>query len=180
MRDAVFLDRDGVINVSALRMGIPTPPRSLSQVKIIDGVIDAIDLLKENNFEVVVVTNQPDVARGIVTKDTVMQINEYLGNALHIDHFYTCFHDDLDACYCRKPKPGLLVEASHDLELNLRSSYMVGDRWRDIAAGQAAGCECFYLNYEYQESRPNLPFTEVNSLIDAVHIILEKNSDTKN
>ena len=177
MKRAIFLDRDGVLNKAILIDGMPTPPRILECVEIYVGVKDAILRLRERSFEVVVVTNQPDVARGIVTKDSVEAINAYLGTELGIDHFFTCFHDDQDECECRKPKPGLLSKAAKDLGLDLANSYMVGDRWRDIAAGQAAGCRCFFVDHGYPEKSPNLPYLRVSSLIEAAILISESSHD---
>jgi D-glycero-D-manno-heptose 1,7-bisphosphate phosphatase len=177
MRRAIFLDRDGVINRAFVREGIPTPPKNLSDVEVIVGVKGAIKLLTESNFVVVVVTNQPDVARGTVTRESVESINSYLGNELGIKYFFTCFHDDGQGCDCRKPKPGLLRNAANELDLDLQNSYMVGDRWRDMAAGQAVGCHCLFIEYKYEEKPPVLPYTRVSSLAEAVDFILENLDD---
>ena len=178
MRRAVFLDRDGVINKVFVIDSVPSPPKNLSDVEVIVGVKEAIKLLHENKFEIVVVTNQPDVARGVVTRESVELINSYLGHELGIEHFYTCFHDDLESCGCRKPMPGLLQSAARELGLDLKDSFMVGDRWRDIDAGQAAGCSCFFIEYGYEEKSPVLPYTRVSSLLEATHLILENVDDT--
>jgi D-glycero-D-manno-heptose 1,7-bisphosphate phosphatase len=177
MKKAVFLDRDGVVNKSFVIDGVPKPPKNLNEVEIIDGVIEAIKLLFERNFVIVIVTNQPDVARGIVDQESVEMINDFLGYKLGIQHFYTCYHDDSQRCDCRKPKPALLLRAAQDLNLDLSKSFMVGDRWRDIEAGQAAGCYCFFIDYEYHEKSPVLPFSKVTSLIEAAHIIMENQND---
>jgi D-glycero-D-manno-heptose 1,7-bisphosphate phosphatase len=173
MKRAVFLDRDGVINRAFEIEGVPVPPRSLNDLQILGGVKEAIKLLKARNFIVVVVTNQPDVARGIVTQESVETINSFLGNELLIEHFYTCFHDDQQGCDCRKPKPGLLQKAAQDLNVNLHNSFLIGDRWRDIAAGQAVGSQCFFIDYEYSERSPDLPYYRVKSLLEAAQKILE-------
>lgn len=177
MKKAVFLDRDGVLNESLVIEGIPRPPKNLKELVMLPGTPKAIKLLRALNFEIVVVTNQPDVARGLMIEDSVREINDYLGNKLKIDYFYCCFHDDSDQCKCRKPKPGLLAAAAKDLELDLKSSFMVGDRWRDISAGQAAGCECFFIDYGYSEKPPTLPFRRVSSLLEASKLILETSND---
>jgi D-glycero-D-manno-heptose 1,7-bisphosphate phosphatase len=171
MKRAAFLDRDGVLNRAVVLNGIPTPPKNLTDVVILPGVREAILLIKESEYEIVVVTNQPDVARGTQTQTSVQEINGFLQMELGITHFYICFHDDLDSCGCRKPMPGLLLLAASELNLDLQQSYMVGDRWRDIAAGQAAKCRCFYINNGYAEKSPNLPFTEVSSLIEVARIM---------
>ena len=178
MKRAVFLDRDGVINRAYVVDGVAAPPKNLSDVEVLSGVKEAIKLLNENNFVVVVVTNQPDVARGVVTRQSVEVINSYLGHELGIEYFYTCYHDDPQACNCRKPKAGLILNAAEELNLDVPRSFMVGDRWRDIAAGQAAGCKCYFIDYEYKEKSPVLPFTKVSSLIEATRLILENPDDT--
>ena len=178
MRRAVFLDRDGVINKAFVIEGVPSPPKNLSELEILDGVKDAITLLSANHFEVIVVTNQPDVARGIVSQEIVESLNAFLSKELGIKYFFSCLHDDSDGCDCRKPKPGLILQAVRDLNLDIQNSYMVGDRWRDVSAGQAAGCKCFFIDYEYDEKSPVLPFTKVSSLIEAVRLILEAPYDT--
>lgn len=172
MKRAVFLDRDGVLNRSILVDGVPTPPISISEIQILEGAIEAVQILKENNFVPVVVTNQPDVARGKISESQVNEINAYIGAASNIKHFYTCFHDDDDLCECRKPKPGLIYRASSELGLDIRNSFLVGDRWRDISAGQAAGCRAFFVDYSYLEKSPNMPFTRVLSLLEATMKIL--------
>lgn len=174
MIKAVFLDRDGVVNRAFVRNTVPTPPRTLDEVEILSGVKESILLLKQHNFEVVIVTNQPDAERGLVTRDSVNQINELLKVKLGVNHFYTCFHDDSDKCNCRKPEPGLILEAAQDLAIDVSRSFLVGDRWRDILAGQRAGCECFFIDYNYVDKPPSLPYTRVYSLNEATQMILEK------
>lgn len=153
--------------------GVPKPPKNINDVEIIAGVKEAIELLLERNFVIVVVTNQPDVSRGTLDQSSVEAINEFLGLELGIRQFYTCYHDDPQGCLCRKPKPDLLLRASKDLDIDLRKSFMVGDRWRDIEAGQAAGCQCYFIDYSYQEKSPVLPYVRVASLIEAARLIME-------
>ena len=180
MIKAVFLDRDGVVNKAFVRNGLPTPPQKLEEVEILLGVKESILRLKQQNFEVVVVTNQPDAARGLVTRGSIAEINEFLKLHLGINHFYTCFHDDSDKCNCRKPEPGLILKAAQDLDIDVSRSSLVGDRWRDIAAGQRAGCKCFFIDYKYSEKSPSLPYTRVSSLTEATQMILEKSNDDVN
>jgi D-glycero-D-manno-heptose 1,7-bisphosphate phosphatase len=171
MKKAVFLDRDGVLNRSKLVDGVPTPPSSIQEVEILEGVVEAIQILKDHGYVPVVITNQPDVARGYTMQSQVEAINSHIGFATGIEYFYTCFHDDIDQCDCRKPAPGLILRAARDLDLDTQASYVIGDRWRDISAGQSAGCETFFIDYSYPESAPNKPFTRVVSLLQAVNII---------
>src|SRR5580692_12883999 len=106
---AAFLDRDGVLNQAVVRHGKPYPPASVEEMQILPGVRDALDRLKAAGYRLVVVTNQPDVARGLQRRETVEAINAALMARLPIDEFRVCYHDDADACDCRKPKPGLLL-----------------------------------------------------------------------
>lgn len=177
MKRAIFLDRDGVINRAYVSQGTPSPPRSLEEVEILPGVSEALNLFRAKDFELVVVTNQPDVARGESNIEFVESIHTHLRQVLGINHFFTCYHDDLDECDCRKPKPGLLQMAAQNLDLDLHKSFMVGDRWRDIAAGQSAGCRCFFIDHGYLEKSPKLPYVAVRSLIEASQLILENLND---
>ena len=171
MKRAVFFDRDGVINKVRLINGRPHPPSDVKEVEILDGVIESIALLKRKNFTLVVITNQPDVARGETTQLRVDEINSFLGSSIGLQHFYICPHDDHDNCECRKPAPGLILRAASELDIDISKSYFVGDRWRDIAASQAAGCRAFFIDYSYTEQQPQMPFTRVSSLFEAVQLI---------
>ena len=169
---AIFLDRDGVLNRTMLRQGKPIPPRSLGELEILPGVSAALSNLKAAGYSLVVVTNQPDVARGLTTLDMVEEFHRFLGRQLPIDEFRVCIHDDGDQCACRKPKPGLLLAAPR---YDIRRSVMVGDRWRDVDAGLAAGCRATILvDYGYDEAIPNEPTVRVASLLEASRWILER------
>lgn len=170
---AIFLDRDGVINRAYVRDGKPYPPLTINEVEILPGVKTALEKLKESGFLLVVVTNQPDVSRGIVTREKVVEINEYLNSILPIDEFITCYHDDGEDCECRKPKPGMILDAVEKYNLSVNDSYMVGDRWKDIEAGNNAGCKTIFLDYDYNEKKPTEFNYKVESLYDSVNIILE-------
>jgi len=172
MLRAVFLDRDGVINASVVRDGKPYPPANLEELKVLPRVDEAIRSLREAGFVVVVVTNQPDVASGIRSRAVVEKMNSNLRNELLIDDIRVCYHTDSDNCACRKPKAGMLLEAAHDFEIDLSRSFMVGDRWRDIEAGKAAGCYTFFIDYGYLEMKPQSPDMVVASLEEASKMIL--------
>ena len=174
MKRAVFLDRDGVLNSVLLKEGVPHPPENVEDLKVLPGVLEALFIFKKLNYEIVVVTNQPDVSRERVSREIVDSINASLGKMLEIGHFYVCPHDDLDHCTCRKPSPGLLVQAAKDLGIELSTSFMIGDRWRDVDAGNNAGCEqTYFINRHYDEPLPSKPYSEVKSLSEAVEKILE-------
>lgn len=172
MKKAVFLDRDGVINNAIVREGKPQPPSNLGEFKLCEGVEDACQLLSKAGFELVVVTNQPDVSRGKTTKEVVESFHRVIKSELPIEYFYICFHDDLDNCLCRKPKPGLILEAASNLGIELSVSFLVGDRWKDIEAGRAAGCKTIFVDHSYLEKKPKNANSIVNSLLEATHIIL--------
>jgi D-glycero-D-manno-heptose 1,7-bisphosphate phosphatase len=174
MSRAVFLDRDGVVNRAIVRDGLPYPPGSLDELEVLPGVPEALRELKNAGFLLLVVTNQPDVARGTTTRETVEGINGALAHTLPIDRFYTCYHDTRDACACRKPKPGMLLEAAQALGVDLARSYMVGDRWRDIEAGTAAGCSTVFVDCGYREKQPQHFSFRARDLREASAFILNK------
>lgn len=174
MNRAIFLDRDGVLNRAFLRDGKPSPPSGIEELEILPGVPQALERLKRAGFALIVVTNQPDVARGLTTRDAVERIHAQLRLQLPLDDVRVCYHDDPDGCACRKPKPGLLVDAADDLEIALRASYMVGDRWRDIEAGRRAGCRPVLIGHEYEEGREVRPDARVESLAEAADWILKQ------
>jgi D-glycero-D-manno-heptose 1,7-bisphosphate phosphatase len=170
-RPAVFLDRDGVINRAFVREGTPHPPASLHELEILPGVPAALEALRSRGYSLIVVTNQPDVARGTLARSVVEEIHERLRAQCCLDAILTCFHDGMDWCDCRKPQPGLLLQAARDFDIELSASVMVGDRWRDIEAGQRAGCKTFFVDYDYQERRPLAYDFRVSSLEEVAHII---------
>ncbi len=172
---AVFLDRDGVLNQPIFRDGKSFPPQALKDFALIDGVVEACDLLKSADYALIVVTNQPDVATGKQTQAIVEAMHERLAAWLPLDAILTCFHTDDDRCACRKPLPGMLHEAAERHGIDLSASYLVGDRWRDIGAGQAAGCTCYFVDYHYAEPRPEPPFHAVSSLLQATtHLLAQQ------
>ena len=174
MLKAAFLDRDGVINKASVVDGKPYPPRNLDELELIPGVDQAILQLRDRGYFCIVVTNQPDVARGKTSKETVESINQFLIQHLAIHEIVSCYHDDHENCGCRKPKPGSLLKAALKYNIDLNKSFMVGDRWRDIEAGQNAGCKTFFIDYQYNEKQPQNPTYKVTSLADAVNIILNE------
>jgi D-glycero-D-manno-heptose 1,7-bisphosphate phosphatase len=169
---AVFLDRDGVINRAFLRDGKPHPPARVEDLEVLAGVADALRKLRGAGFRLIVITNQPDVARGTQTRETVEAMHVRLMSELPVDDVVTCYHDG-DACDCRKPKPGALFDAAHRHGVQLERSFMVGDRWRDIEAGQRAGCRCLFVDHGYAEQQPAGSFVRVTSLAAAAEWILE-------
>src|SRR2546426_3055063 len=139
MRRAVFLDRDGVLNRLVARNGQSVSPRRLAEFALLPGVRPAVAALRRASLLVIVVTNQPDVARGALTPAELERMHDRLLKTVPIDAIYACPHDEPDSCACRKPNPGLLRRASLDWNIHLETSFLVGDTWKDIAAGKAAG-----------------------------------------
>jgi D-glycero-D-manno-heptose 1,7-bisphosphate phosphatase len=172
-RRAVFLDRDGVINRAIVRDGKPYPPDSAQALEVLPGVAQALQSLREAGYLNVVVTNQPDVAAGKQTREAVSAINNQLLASLALDAVKVCFHSDDDKCDCRKPKPGMLLEAAREMQIDLTRSFLVGDRWRDVGAAHAAGCRALFIDYSYKEKGPDKPYVAVNSLAEAAGIILQ-------
>jgi len=173
-RPAVFLDRDGVLNEPFVRDGRPFSPRSPDELAVIPGIAGACARLRARGLVLVVVTNQPDVARGLQSAEDVAAINARLRSAVDVDAVYVCPHDNADRCPCRKPEPGMLLAAAGDLALDLPRSFMVGDRWSDIEAGRAAGCRTVYIDRGYQEPRPRAFDHVVEDPVDALDWVLTK------
>ncbi len=172
-RRAVFLDRDGVINRAFVRDGKPYPPDTLAQLEILPGVAQSLERLRQGGFLNVIVTNQPDVATGKQRREVVEAMHARLLQDLQIDAIKACYHADAARCACRKPQPGMLLEAARELGIDLGRSMVVGDRWRDIGAGQAAGCEKnYFIDYGYKEKRPDKPYLAVKSLPEAAALIM--------
>ena len=171
-RRAVFLDRDGVLNEAVVREGKPYPPGNAAALKVVAGARESLEALKAAGFLLIVVTNQPDVARGTQSREEVDAIHDRLRAELPLDAVYACCHDG-DACNCRKPKPGLLLNAAGDLGIDLSRSFIIGDRWRDVDAGARAGCRTVFLDFGYRERGPSAPpAAAVSSLRDGVAWIL--------
>ena len=172
---AVFLDRDGVINQSVVKDGKPYPPSSIDEVKILPGVPEALEKLRGAGFLLICVTNQPDVARGTQSKEVVESIHKFLLKSLCLDEILVCYHDDNDRCRCRKPLPGMLMDAARRFSIDLEKSFMVGDRWRDIEAGQNAGCRTVLIEYGYAErGSSSPPDMKVGLLSEAAAWILQQ------
>jgi D-glycero-D-manno-heptose 1,7-bisphosphate phosphatase len=171
---AVFLDRDGVLVRARVVDGRPYAIRGVEELELEDGAREACATLRAAGFLLVAVTNQPEVARGTLAREDVDAMHQRLAELLPLDDVRLCPHDDADGCACRKPKPGMLLDAAREHGIDLRQSFLVGDRWRDVGAGRAAGCTCVFLDREYSESMPERPDTTVRELGEAVAWILSR------
>lgn len=172
---AVFFDRDGVLNDCCVINGKPFPPVDTNQLIISKYARASLSALKKEGFLLICVTNQPDVARGINTLENVQKMNDKVLKELPLDKLYCCFHDNIDKCNCRKPKPGMLLQGQEEFSLDLRHCYMIGDRTGDIQAGRSAGCFTVFLDRDYDEQKPDPPadFT-CNNLEEATSWIIKK------
>jgi D-glycero-D-manno-heptose 1,7-bisphosphate phosphatase len=171
---AVFLDRDGVLIRTFVRDGIPHPPQSFAEVEILPGAPEGLRMMHGLGFRLLVVTNQPDVARGTQSREAVERINNYLVEKLPIDGVYVCYHDNGDNCACRKPNPGMLLTAAAEHGIDLPDSFMVGDRGSDIAAGIAAGCQTFLIERPYSHCDRVKPTFKAADLLDVAGRLSEK------
>lgn len=151
---SVFLDRDGVINKVVMRGGKPTSPRQIEEFEIEPGVEDALNRLRVHRFRLFVVSNQPELARGLLTEKSLRMMTERLMNTLPLEDFRICPHDDSDRCACRKPEPGMLIDLARSHEVSLSESYIVGDTWKDTIAGRSAGCHSIILDRPYNRDAP--------------------------
>ena len=173
-RRAVFLDRDGVINRVAVREGKPYAPASLEELRLAPDALESLRDLKRRGFLLIVATNQPEVARGKLQREAVDEINRAISAALPLDGVLVCYHSDEDGCECRKPLPGLLLQAARLHAIELAGSFMIGDRWRDIDAGHNAGCKAILIDGAYRERSPSRePEARVKGLREAVDWILQ-------
>jgi D-glycero-D-manno-heptose 1,7-bisphosphate phosphatase len=173
VKRAVFFDRDGILNEAVVRNGAPFPPHSLEELRIPQEAFDAVARVRDAGYLALAITNQPDVARMTASRAEVEAINERVELVLALDGTYTCFHDDSDACDCRKPKPGLLRAAARERGIDLSQSYMIGDRYKDVECGRSAGCTTVFVDRGYAETPRNTGAdVTVSSLRDAVDAVL--------
>lgn len=177
-KKAIFLDRDGVINKLVMRDGKGRAPYTLEDFDLFPRVEEALKKLKDLNFLTIVVTNQPDVARGWVNRESVELINNKVLELLPIDAIKICFHTNADNCQCRKPMPGMILEAALEWGVDLNQSFMIGDRYSDIAAGVSAGCSTILVGAGDEQGPYPSPDYKVSSLIEGVSIILSLGQST--
>ena len=136
-----------------VRDGKPYPPAALDELEIYPDAAGALARLKQAGYLLIVVTNQPDVARGTQTRDAWTPLTPRSAHALPIDEFLVCWHDDRDGCDCRKPKPGWCLRQPRH-RIDLAQSFLIGDRWRDIECGAAAGVRTVLIDRHYRERAP--------------------------
>jgi D-glycero-D-manno-heptose 1,7-bisphosphate phosphatase len=173
---AVFLDRDGVLNRSEVRDGKPYAPRDPADFRLLPGVAQAVAALKNAGFLVIVVTNQPDLGHGLITQQALAAMHRRITDKAPVDEIIVCPHRQDEGCSCRKPKPGMMLRAQRRWNIDLARSYMVGDRWNDVVAGNAAGIYTIHIDRRYTESVDFTPNASVRSLKAATRHILARES----
>jgi D-glycero-D-manno-heptose 1,7-bisphosphate phosphatase len=174
LQRAVFLDRDGVINSVIFREGKPASPRLLSEFQFEYGIERPLERLKMAGLRLFVITNQPDIARGLIDRQTLNIINQQVMSRLSVEAIEVCPHDDRDDCRCRKPRPGMLIAIADRMGIELTESFVVGDSWRDVQAARAAGCAAIILDRSY--NRNDDADFRVTTLGEAAQLILGASS----
>ncbi len=179
MNNAVFLDRDGVITQDP-----PHYAHRLDQLALIDGSGSAIKILNEENFKVIIITNQSGVAKGLYNENDIEIFNQAMIEQLkqfnaHIDAIYYCpHHPEAEVqqyhidCDCRKPKPGMLIDGGKKFNIDFKHSFLVGDKWSDIEAGRSVGCKTILVKtghglLEYENKQCPVDYVAAD-LLDAV------------
>lgn len=176
---AFFLDRDGVINRTLLEKGKPVAPRKFKEFKILKNVDKSLIFLKKRGFKNIVITNQPDVKKGLTEKNLLKKIENKIKSKLKIDDIFICIHTESDKCKCRKPNIGLILKAKKKWNIDLKKSYLIGDRWRDIYLANKLKINCFYIDKNYKEKKPKKFNYKVKNLFDAIKEIKKNEKNTK-
>lgn len=169
----MFLDRDGVLNRALGDGPVTHPPASLEDLEVLPGAAEACRELRQHGFLLIVVSNQPDVARGTMSVEQVECINRALAKRVPLDDFYICYHTDSDGCECRKPRPGMLLAAAEKWNIDLQASFMIGDRWKDVQAGRNAGCKSVLIDYQRGDAERCPPDQVFQSLAEAARWLLQ-------
>ena len=172
-RPAVFLDRDGVLNRALVIDGKPYSPMQVSEFRLLPGVAETCDRLAAAGLPIIVVTNQPEVARGRLSMDVLDDMHAELWKRLSVTEIVVCPHDNADGCTCRKPLPGMIIDAADRHHIDRSRSVMVGDRASDINAGHAAGCMTIRIGNGYVDEANCEPDGHADSLQQALSLILQ-------
>jgi len=172
---AIFIDRDGVINRVIMRDGKPSSPWKLEEFEILPDVKECLKAFKKMGFLNIIFTSQPDISRGSLKMEELKKMHKVISETLLVDEIKFCPHDDKDNCSCRKPKPGLILDAVKKWSIDLDKSYVVGDSWKDIGAGKSAGCKTFLLRREYNKNYQKDYDFEISNLKQMVEIIKKLN-----
>ena len=172
MKKAIFFDRDGVLIKAKVKSGKPLAINDNKKIEFTTNEICLFKKLKLQGYYLFLFTNQPDVARGIVSKNIVDIINSKVAKRYLLDDVFVCYHDDIDNCLCRKPKDGLIITAKEKYNLNLEKSFVIGDRWRDIDAAENSKCKSILIDHKYKEKKPKGYQFKSKSINEAIRFIL--------
>jgi D-glycero-D-manno-heptose 1,7-bisphosphate phosphatase len=178
MVEAVFLDRDGVLNRGYVRDGKSYAPRTIKDFKLLPHAIKSVENLRELGFLIIVVTNQPDIDNGLVSMEVVNEMHTLLRKKVKVNDIFLCPHSKDKHCSCRKPKAGMLLNAALKHNIDLKKSFMIGDRASDIEAGSAAGCRTIFLNRRYREPKPVSQEKTFLSINSAANYIIKQKTQT--
>ena len=170
-RRAVFLDRDGVLVRAAPHGEFAHGPLTLEDFSMFPNIAEPVERLRAAGFVTVLVTNQPAIARGQMSWETLNEMHRRLQASVHLDEIEVCPHTDADNCLCRKPKPGMLLDAAKKLSIDLGASYFIGDTRRDYGAASAAGVKFILIGWPYNQSLQ--VEHRVMDLDEAVRVILK-------
>ena len=171
---AIFLDRDGVLIRTDIRKGRPYAIRKLADLEYLPGAREAVQRARELGFLTIVVTNQPDVARGLADKAEVDAMHAQIIETLGVDDVQACFEVEGPDSRRYKPRPGMLLDAAEQFGIDLEKSYLIGDRWRDIDAGQAAGCFSVFIDCGYSEELRQPPDAIVPDITAAMDLVVAR------
>ena len=152
MNRAVFFDRDGVINKLIFRKGNYYSPREINNFKLYNDTTKVIKTVKDKGYLSIIISNQPDIARGLLKKTELNKMTKYLYNKLKVDDILYCMHDDPDVKGCRKPAAGLIIKAKNKWNISLQHSFMIGDTEKDLGAAKNAGVKFLLINRNYNEN----------------------------
>ena len=170
----VFLDRDGVINQPIIINKKPYSPRKMQEFIFTTDIKNLINKVVNHGYMVIVITNQPDIATGDLSESLLNHFHQQIKNELLVDDIFVCKHKSTDNCNCRKPKPGLIIEAALKHKINLRESYFIGDRWKDVDAANKVKCHSIFIDYGYSEKLKTMPKNCVTKVSDAFSVIFNK------
>ena len=174
LRKAIFFDRDGVLIEAPIVDKKPNSIKKLKQLKFCKGIKKICNYYKKN-YHLIMVTNQPDFHRKINSKKNINEINMYIKKKLNLNTIYVCFSDN-EKHKDRKPNPGMLNRARKRYNLDLTKSYMIGDRWRDIGAGNKANCKTIFIDRNYKEKSKFIPNYKIKRLSEIFSIIIKDES----
>jgi D-glycero-D-manno-heptose 1,7-bisphosphate phosphatase len=145
MKQAVFIERDGVLNAARVEKQQQISPVTLEDFQLHEDAAPLLKKLKATGLILIVTTNQPGLSRGYQSRRELDRMHDRLRKVFPLDDILVCPHDETDRCPCRKPKPGLLAEAAFKWHLNLEHSYVISDKWQDAEAARNAGCTSLLL-----------------------------------